>query len=127
MLDLETETFEGLGGHSANLEAPGVILWGSWWLCAPPYSDRQLFHYNEDDFWIQFWCIPTTKLFNSMNTFKHKTLSREANNLKKSFSLIICKLVIRIKLSNNQIFRKKSRLHLYNRLPLYMMALRIYI
>ena len=31
-----------------------------------------------------------------MNTFKHKTLSREANNLKKSFSLIICKLVIRI-------------------------------
>ena len=50
MLDLETETFEGLGGHSENLEAPGVILLGSWWLCTPPHSGRQLFQYNEDDF-----------------------------------------------------------------------------
>ena len=24
----------------------------------PIYSGRRLFHYNEDDFWIKFWCIP---------------------------------------------------------------------
>ena len=62
---------------------------------------QKLYQYNEDDFRSKF--LIYIKLLNSMDTHKKEKLS-----IKKSFSLIICKLVIRKQLVNNQNKYKKS-------------------